>query len=232
MARYLQKARTEHPRLHGENVPGGASGHLAPGTSPPARGKPLGVAAQGRNARNIPACTGKTSTGQGSPSQVTEHPRLHGENGLSQLLLAQHHGTSPPARGKLGRVNLPGVMGRNIPACTGKTSRKFRRSQQAAEHPRLHGENEPLLQVRCRHRGTSPPARGKREQHAHGLPHERNIPACTGKTWSTTSLSKHSAEHPRLHGENRSGGPSKRTPCGTSPPARGKPCCPPAGQTH
>ena len=51
----------------------------------------------------------------------------------------------------------------------------------------------------------------------------RNIPACAGKTYYTTSQQNTSAEHPRVRGENLYGRPGVGKTYGTSPRARGKP---------
>ena len=50
----------------------------------------------------------------------------------------------------------------------------------------------------------------------------RNIPACAGKTYYTTSQQNTSAEHPRVRGENLYGRPGVGKTPGTSPRARGK----------
>ncbi len=60
LLRRSSAACPEHPRLHGENTPVFAGWSVAGGTSPPTRGKPLGVGLFQAHERNIPAYTGKT----------------------------------------------------------------------------------------------------------------------------------------------------------------------------
>ena len=73
-------------------------------------------------------------------------------------------GTSPRARGKPARAYGHGHIGRNIPACAGKTASAQESFCTTEEHPRVRGENNSL----CLSLSDKP----------------RNIPACAGKTCS------------------------------------------------
>ena len=132
---------SEHPRMHGENAAGRWRSSPVSGTSPHARGKQHGAVGVGWLSRNIPACTGKTAAPRRHRLPGAEHPRMHGENSGGSLNGAAAFGTSPHARGKLGRFVKWGGGVRNIPACTGKTPPTTRRRAPPAEHPRMHGEN-------------------------------------------------------------------------------------------
>ena len=90
----------EHPRVRGENLIGPYSLSLTRGTSPRARGKPYVKTPTPKADRNIPACAGKTRVWWEGALGKKEHPRVRGENGLSQSLLNTKGGTSPRARGK------------------------------------------------------------------------------------------------------------------------------------
>ena len=172
--------------------------------------------------RNIPACTGKTSLAVDKMQALTEHPRLHGENGPVSKALRRCGGTSPPARGKQLYALKPTFARRNIPACTGKTYRIAHGWPAHPEHPRLHGENLCRSCLCPRNVGTSPPARGKRLLHQSCTNPPRNIPACTGKTSVCSKTRRWPTEHPRLHGENQALIVAQVIRAGTSPPARGK----------
>ena len=76
----------EHPRVCGENneVPFDTVFDL--GTSPRMRGKHVSAEVEGLKNRNIPAYAGKTDLILGWFSQITEHPRVCGENGKGTLL--------------------------------------------------------------------------------------------------------------------------------------------------
>ena len=151
----------EHPRVYGENLPAAGVSVRADGTSPRVRGKPDWYNHDAVNARNIPACTGKTVWPRLRDSVPKEHPRVYGENISADVYNSVRDGTSPRVRGKrhygvasrdTGR-NIPACTGKtafamrylglpwNIPACTGKTVRSWSYMQYATEHPRVYGEN-------------------------------------------------------------------------------------------
>ena len=124
-----------------------------------------------------------------------------------------------------GKPRTPGrgpVQQRNIPAYAGKT-RGFSCAREArSEHPRVCGENPPLIGGRHHHSGTSPRMRGKLKKKVIKAIEDGNIPAYAGKTHISKSAMAISREHPRVCGENRAllrCGPSLR---GTSPRMRGK----------
>ena len=119
---FCKEVAGEHPRVRGENQRSSCYRGVEEGTSPRARGK-LGV---GRLARclfgNIPACAGKTSIIDTTPVLSEEHPRVRGENGIMGAPGGSGNGTSPRARGKQHDERGAVALGRNIPACAGKTA--------------------------------------------------------------------------------------------------------------
>ena len=92
--------QTEHPRVRGENENFCLYQLVRIGTSPRARGKQFSITKTDFEARNIPACAGKTCTKSRVVSRATEHPRVRGENCAFELLKHDVPGTSPRARGK------------------------------------------------------------------------------------------------------------------------------------
>ena len=155
-------ARSEHPRVCGENPGVSLKSSAICGTSPRMRGKlPLQWESfSGR--RNIPAYAGKTTTARWRVVWKKEHPRVCGENVSIINLFANMQGTSPRMRGKplVRRGRSPGR--RNIPAYAGKTIRQQRGHHLKKEHPRVCGENQRLSCPRLGRAGTSPRMRGKR----------------------------------------------------------------------
>ena len=113
-------------------------------------------------------------------------------------------------------------MGRNIPACAGKTSLENLFSLSIPEHPRVRGENSVGGSCFPVYIGTSPRARGKPFHHLRRGGGVRNIPACAGKTDGTVFIPVLPEEHPRVRGENLIIESHKLSPSGTSPRARGK----------
>ena len=235
------------------------------GTSPRARGKPLpklynilrGLEhprVRGENGlyqaptlladRNIPACAGKTVVVSVPRGSMAEHPRVRGENPRSHRPQQPTIGTSPRARGKHRVAPESRRPIRNIPACAGKTTAAHIDAPLKPEHPRVRGENVVELTKNLRNSGTSPRARGKRGWGHDYFVHERNIPACAGKTSDHIKRLGRKSEHPRVRGENarqsaicfshpgtspRARGKSKRIPCGFNE-IRNIPAC--AGKTN
>ena len=91
-----------------------------------------------------------------------EHPRVCGENGGDYGYGATAEGTSPRTRGKRAIGFTLEVAKRNIPAYAGKTSGAGGADDQAAEHPRVRGENQLGRFRMLKQHGTSPRTRGKR----------------------------------------------------------------------
>ena len=124
-----------------------------------------------------------------------------------------------------GKPRTPGrgpVQQRNIPAYAGKT-RGFSCAREArSEHPRVCGENPPLIGGRHHHSGTSPRMRGKLKKKVIKAIEDGNIPAYAGKTHISKSAMAISREHPRVCGENPGTPRPVSKPSGTSPRMRGK----------
>ena len=111
----------EHPRVCGENPHLTRAGGESWGTSPRMRGKLSSLFDAMGSQWNIPAYAGKTVNPPSRHQDVTEHPRVCGENSGSVKPEMKCSGTSPRMRGKPD--NYPrGTRGsRNIPAYAGKT---------------------------------------------------------------------------------------------------------------
>ena len=172
------------------------------GSSPRGRGKPISAKRDTYQERLIPAWAGKTCA---LPSIV----RSHG-------------GSSPRGRGKRGDVRRRSRCGGLIPAWAGKTRPTERTSNALEAHPRVGGENLPVLHPSMTVDGSSPRGRGKR----HGRPRPRAltglIPAWAGKTDADIPGIVHEQAHPRVGGENDQGAPDHGWPVGSSPRGRGK----------
>ena len=132
---------SEHPRVCGENQQTGYGDCESSGTSPRMRGKHVIDVALDAAHGNIPAYAGKTIWLAFSAPSITEHPRVCGENSISDAELLEQLGTSPRMRGKQHFRNLTQVRLGNIPAYAGKTTPKHHSMRSRAEHPRVCGEN-------------------------------------------------------------------------------------------
>ena len=138
------------------------------------------------------------------------HPRVGGENSVVVAVFIVRSGSSPRGRGKLG-LNLTLTRGlRLIPAWAGKTSASSRATRFRRAHPRVGGENAPIVSVLPFSQGSSPRGRGKLPSYCVHVNPNGLIPAWAGKTESNWSAVAHARAHPRVGGENLLSG-SKRT---------------------
>ena len=130
-----------HPRVCGENsrYQGCSIGH--DGSSPRVRGKPTGIRDDANNGGLIPACAGKTFYTADAIRTYAAHPRVCGENTNTSRKPAGKTGSSPRVRGKLAAAAIPPKASRLIPACAGKTARRFTSGLSIWAHPRVCGEN-------------------------------------------------------------------------------------------
>ena len=137
-------------------------------------------------------------------------------------------GSSPRVRGKLFHVCRERGGQGLIPACAGKTSLRRCRVPFPRAHPRVCGEN-----TRSRWRqnlpwGSSPRVRGKRTLHQAKDRPTGLIPACAGKTNTSSGKRPSNWAHPRVCGENWTVVCVFVFCVGSSPRVRGKPAtlCP------
>ena len=110
-----------HPRLRGDYkfvlLPAGTY----QGSSPPARGLLHVMIIQPYQPRLIPACAGTTREAALCCTWIEAHPRLRGDYRRFIGKLAQHIGSSPPARGLLHFRIIRQTVAGLIPACAGTT---------------------------------------------------------------------------------------------------------------
>ena len=132
------------------------------GSSPPARGSPVGAALAATNCRFIPACAGNTCRGAAGTSSHPVHPRLRGEHAQCREVQQARGGSSPPARGTREQQTESRGIRRFIPACAGNTPSHFTLRTSPPVHPRLRGEHEVFRAEPTLGGGSSPPARGTR----------------------------------------------------------------------
>ena len=150
------------------------------------------------------------------------HPRVCGENVRPSPAAAARTGSSPRVRGKRW-TSVQRPQGRGlIPACAGKTPLPRPALPRTWAHPRVCGENDPDHHVITFYSGSSPRVRGKHERQRKLRDTHRLIPACAGKTMSSSSFVSPGQAHPRVCGENTMERPEYRVHPGSSPRVRGK----------
>ena len=215
-------ATRAHPRVCGENAKNVGTQVPAQGSSPRVRGKPSKHPELGDDGGLIPACAGKTLKWEVFGCYNWAHPRVCGENSRAAETPSGSQGSSPRVRGKL---MLPRVIAAHpglIPACAGKTDSTQTPSCEMTAHPRVCGENFLSWEPRMTERGSSPRVRGKPAGRARRPGPGGLIPACAGKTNTSTAVVIACPAHPRVCGENSQGQTAEYAVTGSSPRVRGK----------
>ena len=152
----------DHPRMRGEHTLHVAVVEVPAGSSPHARGTPIGPPDPQLNGGIIPACAGNTVPFAGVADLPEDHPRMRGEHTLYQSGAVLVWGSSPHARGTLTSASLAGQQLGIIPACAGNTPLGRRVRAAAGDHPRMRGEHRHVTLSVLPACGSSPHARGTR----------------------------------------------------------------------
>ena len=125
-------------------------------------------------------------------------------------------------RGKGTWSFIAGAYPRITPAYAGKRITVKRGSRVSRDHPRLCGEKYVPRILRCFHRGSPPPMRGKAYCKTEKEKHKRITPAYAGKRWHGILCEFTYQDHPRLCGEKLRRNDPIFSKSGSPPPMRGK----------
>ena len=130
-----------HPRMCGENRRARWDAGIAWGSSPRVRGKQAREGYPFLFDGLIPACAGKTVLCSHRMCPWEAHPRVCGENSLTEISSKLTTGSSPRVRGKHAAYAQSRGNSGLIPACAGKTTRTQTTWCSPSAHPRVCGEN-------------------------------------------------------------------------------------------
>ena len=192
--------RGDHPRSRG--VYSSRRGAWSPpaGSSPLARGLPLGLGAQLGAERIIPARAGFTGTAALPTGASTDHPRSRGVYSPAGSAGYSASGSSPLARG-LPKVTIASAGdGGIIPARAGFTFSLGHDVLSFSDHPRSRGVYRRSTRRGVRHGGSSPLARGLQQGLARPQPEAGIIPARAGFTRRPGRRGRRRWDHPRSRG--------------------------------
>ena len=206
----------------GENLTEQTASAQGQGSSPRVRGKRLAEGEVAGAEGLIPACAGKTGRPSSTTSAPWAHPRVCGENSPAYSPTAGLVGSSPRVRGKRADRCAGQPRKRLIPACAGKTRRRRGGGPGRTAHPRVCGENDPIVLPERLLQGSSPRVRGKHWDWAVPGAGCGLIPACAGKTAPDRLDHQERSAHPRVCGENDLAGADSQAEWGSSPRVRGK----------
>jgi len=172
------------------------------GSSPLARGAPEAAPPEERPHRIIPAGAGSTLINPIALCGVADHPHWRGEHAWLEEMKLLDLGSSPLARGALGRPDRPVERVRIIPAGAGSTTRDTAGHLALQDHPRWRGEHPSVADHTRSCSGSSPLARGARAGHADRGRHLGIIPAGAGSTQAVYRQDQRGKDHPRWRGEH------------------------------
>ena len=207
--------------MRGERRHWRSSTTISAGSSPLARGTGQRREVDLLRSRFIPACAGNGRAGGVRANPRAVHPRLRGERGDRFILVVRFHGSSPLARGTVGRRGCNGIPRRFIPACAGNGTWPIRGRPSPPVHPRLRGERVQGAQEALAAFGSSPLARGTALPVVAEVRMVRFIPACAGNGGLPPPGRSPRPVHPRLRGERTNAICCCAFRYGSSPLARG-----------
>ena len=214
-------ASSDHPRSRGVYSVIGVLTGIVAGSSPLARGLPLGGVVDRVRDRIIPARAGFTSPPGTCGPGGTDHPRSRGVYEMNESASSSQLGSSPLARGLHVRGTRPRILIRIIPARAGFTGRRSRTTRWSRDHPRSRGVYGPVGDTGAGHLGSSPLARGLRGAPGHAALPRGIIPARAGFTCWRAGLVRRRLDHPRSRGVYDGIEQTAKANGGSSPLARG-----------
>ena len=150
-----------------------------------------------------------------------DHPRSRGVYHDGEKFRIAFRGSSPLARGLLGRRPRTHTRIRIIPARAGFTPYAVTRCARWRDHPRSRGVYRLFSQSSVRRQGSSPLARGLLMSRCVGLCARRIIPARAGFTPPPTRPAAGFTDHPRSRGVYSAPDSAALSAEGSSPLARG-----------
>ena len=232
----------DHPRSRGVYSTPPLKTFLIDGSSPLARGLPVGNAAQSSEEGIIPARAGFTPRGPASPrtsrriiparagftgfpshhrTRPWDHPRSRGVYPTGRRRPHPSAGSSPLARGLLESLDLIMRAGGIIPARAGFTRDGPGIPPAGRDHPRSRGVYLSACPIPRRASGSSPLARGLRQRPAALAGAHRIIPARAGFTRRRDLARRCPEDHPRSRGVYGDDVHDGLVVLGSSPLARG-----------
>ncbi len=159
---FAHHAQAVHPRWRGEHEMTTRPSATSGGSSPLARGTPTCWRWQSSPPRFIPAGAGNTHDVSALHGIRPVHPRWRGEHRPAVAIAGRTNGSSPLARGTLGKRLANQCLWRFIPAGAGNTQTDRGGPGGASVHPRWRGEHGARGIKRLKSGGSSPLARGTR----------------------------------------------------------------------
>ncbi len=220
----------DHPRVCGGRETALFVACAIGGSSPRVRGTPTTANQRSVGQRIIPACAGDAVGFAMRCGVSADHPRVCGGRETALFVACAIGGSSPRVRGTPTTANQRSVGQRIIPACAGDACRAARPHPPAPDHPRVCGGRFSASSANTSGTGSSPRVRGTLVDTRLRQVAARIIPACAGDAHRCATMSRRSADHPRVCGGRLDAGAKDDGLTGSSPRVRGTPA--PARAAH
>ena len=211
----------DHPRSRGVYMGTDAWPETTVGSSPLARGLPGPWSPIRSRRRIIPARAGFTTYSGSVAGPPSDHPRSRGVYGTDSGPARARSGSSPLARGLQDCAWVPVAACRIIPARAGFTPGCWPSTRAWPDHPRSRGVYSTTPATPPSPVGSSPLARGLRDQDTAAVPNRRIIPARAGFTGGRVQHDRLPRDHPRSRGVYVRAWRMCSSVTGSSPLARG-----------
>ncbi len=171
--------------------------------------------------RITPARAGNSVIFAGGAKADRDHPRVCGEQISATLPSMVRKGSPPRVRGTANALSGWPDQSRITPACAGNRCRMIPALAMRRDHPRVCGE-----QIKGSRPGRGPPGspprvRGTVQGHIQHHDENRITPACAGNRPLLPPAPQVAQDHPRVCGEQASGGMYSSITLGSPPRVRG-----------
>ena len=201
---FARLAEVDHPRVRGEQRPGGQPLQGSAGSPPRARGAVAAPHPVQRHRRITPACAGSRIGRDRSECSDPDHPRVRGEQLWCWCVKVTPLGSPPRARGAGRRCVSPTPAPGITPACAGSRPDLWGFGGIVGDHPRVRGEQTHTSSPATCTPGSPPRARGAVDDDVPDVRARGITPACAGSRVRSSWAGFAAGDHPRVRGEQTS----------------------------
>ena len=213
----------DDPRVRGDDSTAGTDTAAAWGRPPRARGRRPLRHQHRPHPRTTPACAGTTS-GRWTPvASPRDDPRVRGDDFMGRSPFRAGGGRPPRARGRRGCGCGDGAVSYTPPRAHGTSLHRVCRLLPDRDDPRVRGDDHAEQAASLQTYGRPPRARGRPGAHAVVAGGGGTTPACAGTTTRGGGPADHSADDPRVRGDDPATTPTVQPDAGRPPRARGRP---------
>ena len=180
--RDLRISGKDHPRMRGEQLGCILFSQGFQGSPPHARGAATGYGGFTEVAGITPACAGSSMEEADERRFAEDHPRMRGEQSITERTKTLTKGSPPHARGAVMYLLTASGLRRITPACAGSRETENREKNARRDHPRMRGEQLSTVRHPRPERGSPPHARGAAKQMNSNIFYQGITPACAGSS--------------------------------------------------